>query len=391
MRFVDYLGFSTLGREQLAGPGAPLGQEPVGTTSALGTNVAKQNTATGLPSILESLVSGSSPKSLEAIASDPMGDQWGRGLASFLGSYQRANERGKNEAATNALLQQVMPGASEETRAAAARGLTPQDVAEYLLTSQQPKEPTTEVEKVLRARESAPEGSHERAVLDARLNKLTAEDKGTTINVDTNGSQKFFEKLGTNTADEVKGIREGANTAREALSDVKRFRTSMEKFKTGVGADSKIIMGKVAQLAGFDFDVSAGEDIASVANKFALGFKEKLPGVLSDNDIVLLKSLAPQLGSSLEANERFLNIIEKSAQGKIELNNSVTQFMREAGEDIKSTDLQAFIDETKGKQLGSELEYIDFISQSKEDQELQRRQKLRQRMEELEAKERGEQ
>lgn len=128
-------------------------------------------------------------------------------------------------------------------------------------------------------------------------------------------------------------INKEAQTARNTLQRTKRIRRALELAKTGRTTEAR------QQISRFIPGVSSptAEALNSEVTEFALSLKDQLlgGGILSDSDVLLLKSIVPQLGNTLEGNLLIVQRFEQIANNAIERAQRFKQFKEQGGDPLE--------------------------------------------------------
>lgn len=175
---------------------------------------------------------------------------------------------------------------------------------------------------------------------------MPAPPPGPQVSIDQRAPSSFDSERGKDVAQNVRDWNAGAQTAANQMRMLESFREFSKKFPTGIGAETRLTAGSIAQMIGVPKaamealgispdTVAAGEGIRSLANKMtmsALGGAGGFPANnFSDADRNFLTQIFPSLANTPAGNEIIGKIIEANAGRQLEIAQAWRNAIRENG------------------------------------------------------------
>ena len=202
-----------------------------------------------------------------------------------------------------------------------------------------------------------PDGS----VHPAMLAKVEAGRPQTTTNVNMPTAQTAFQKeLGKATAQEVIETNKAGAAASQTYKNLQLLESALDdpNLYTGTGGEAALAVKKAAQgVFGLPVQgVASGELVQRIGTEVALGYKDKLPGTLSDGDRKLLIDLPAGLGKSPEGNRLIVATGKLTAQYQMARAKAARAYAGEldaGGNPAKYYNALAAVDKEFGNRFGS--------------------------------------
>lgn len=187
------------------------------------------------------------------------------------------------------------------------------------------------------------------------------------INLDQRGQSAYDQKIGGDLAEEALNWRKRGESAYGSIRNLDRMLGALDQFKTGVGSETAITMGQLAQRLGVPSatldalgldpkSIASGEQIRAIGNQLvmgALGNREFPANNFSDADRKFLSAVYPGLANSPEGNRVMIAVQKAAAARDIEIANAWREWRGNHGSGLEAA--QKFSDEVLPGILGKDV------------------------------------
>jgi len=202
-----------------------------------------------------------------------------------------------------------------------------------------------------------PPGGELRNVRGDLIARNTTVSPNTVLTNDMRGPGAYEQKIGQDLANETLSWRKRGESAYGEIRNLDRMLAALDQFQTGVGSDTVIKAGQLAQRLGVPSatlgalgmkpeEIAQGEQIRAIGNQLvmgALGNREFPANNFSDADRRFMTAAYPGLANSPEGNRIMIAVQKAIAQRNIEIADAWRQWRGKNGSGLDSA--QRFADE----------------------------------------------